>query len=229
MGPSAARVRFHRSLGRLEKRQALGEMRRQFGASFTLRDFASVAGAPAHARVTVDYSAEQGPIGIAPRAFTVTVRAPEIESMQRTFYTDARGRKMIYNDVFKTTETGTGFGLRAFARQVENASALGFRAIETDAMRGEKWNGYATWAKFGYNAPLTSGIRAELPRGLGHARSLHELRKTEAGRAWWEKHGESTNMRFNLAPGSRSMRELAAYRARKAELAATSPASRPPE
>jgi hypothetical protein len=216
--PSGAVVKFAPDTSAADIKAAKAAMTKMFGEKFTLQDFASAAGAPDHAKVIIDYDAQFHNI---PAKFTVYVKAPELEDMTRSFSVDARGRKIIKNVIFVAKETGTGLGLNLFSRQVENAAALGFRTIKTEAARGEIFNGYSTWPKFGYNAKLEHNIRDQLEHaGLGRPRSMHELRKTEAGRNWWNEHGNSINMQFNLAPNSRSRRILRKYAADRA--------SRPP-
>lgn len=213
--PSKAVVNFTPGTDRHEANR---EMARQFGPKFTLQDFASAAGAPDSAKVTIAYEERFGSI---PAKFTAYVQAPELKEMIRSFTVDKRGQMIIRNTTFATKVTGTGLGLKLFSNQVANATALGFTKIKTYAARDEKvYNGYSTWAKFGYNAKLTQDVRDALPAQLQGARSLHELRKTQVGRDWWTRYGTSTEMRFNLAPGSRSQRVLTTY--------AAEVASRPP-
>jgi hypothetical protein len=145
--------------------------------------------------------------------------------MQRTFSVNKRGQKVIHNDIFATMQTGGGLGLKLFTRQVENATALGFKAISTEAARGTGYNGYYTWARFGYNAKLNAETRSVLPPELKGARSMHELFRTQTGRDWWQSMGDTTSMRFNLSPNSAARRRLKDY---TAERATRPPGRRPP-
>jgi hypothetical protein len=209
--PSQASVKFKPGTDRFEANR---EMARLLGSRFTLQDFASASGAPDNAKVSVKYIEAFGSI---PARFSATVKSKELKEMTRTFTVDSRGRPIIKNNIFEAKVTGTGLGLKLFSAQVANATALGFKAIKTYAARDEVYNGAITWAKFGYNARLTREVRESLPAQLQGARSLHELRKTQVGRDWWTEHGGSTDMRFNLAPGSRSQKELVRYATNKAK------------
>lgn len=216
--PSQATVAFVPDYSPAQHAVFAAKFRETFGAKFTMQDFASASGAPDNAKVFVDYDA---PFGAIPGRFTAYIYAPQIEEMRRTFTVDRRGQPIIKNDIFALRATGGGVGLKLFSGQVAHATALGFKAIKTSAAReAGVFNGYSTWAKFGYNAKLPAAIRAQLPAGLQGVRSMHELRKTEAGRSWWTEHGRTIDMRFNLAPNSRSQRLLKDYAAERA--------SRPP-
>lgn len=193
------------------------EAKRLFGDKFEVQDFASIVGAPAGSKVNISFTAHRdiyfGASQLAPGTgkFYAAVHHPEITTMERSVFKNKRGEAIIKNEFFKASVSGTGLGQKIFGQQVENATRLGFKAIKTEAVRGEGFNGYSTWAKFGYNAKLTAEVRGKLPEGLKGARSIHELRQTAAGAAWWDKHGDSTSMRFNLAPGSRSQKILRDY------------------
>jgi hypothetical protein len=210
---SKATVKFSPDTSPAEIRAAKAAMAKLFGDRFTLQDFASAAGAPDNAVVVLDYVA---PYHGLPAKFVAHIHSPDLEEMQRTFSVNRRGQKVVHNDVFSARQTGGGLGLTLFTRQVENATALGFRAITTNAARGAWYVGYDVWPKFGYNAKLDAGIRGALPAELKGARSMHELRKTQTGRDWWQSMGDSIDMRFNLNPGSRSYKILRKYAAEKA-------------
>jgi hypothetical protein len=178
--------------------------REAFGPHFDKSDFASLTGAPHDARVQVDHDTSY-----PNTVFRVSVSGPGLAA-DRTISRLGK-KKSIYADFIRLENTGTGAGLKIFASQVENATKLGFSSIRNEAARSSTYNGYYTWARLGYNAKLGHAIRDRLPSNLKGARSIHALFKTEAGRSWWKENGTSLNMRFNLNPGSRSQRVLAAY------------------
>lgn len=97
-----------------------------------------------------------------------------------------------------------GLGLTIFTRQLAAAAALGVARIETTAGRSSDENGYYTWPRFGFDGPLPPEIRQHLPRGLDHARNVLDLMQCEQGRRWWQEHGVSIRLAFDLSPHSRS-------------------------
>lgn len=216
-GPSKARVEFNPDSTPAERRKLVQEAKRLFGPKFEVQDFASAVGAPDNSKVYINFTEHRdiyfGASQLAPGTgkFYATVHHPDIRVMERSVFKTKHGENVIKNEFFQANVSGTGLGQKIFGKQVENATKLGFKAIKTEAVRGEGFNGYSTWAKFGYNAKLTSEVRSKLPAGLKGARSIHELRQTAAGASWWDKHGDSTSMRFNLAPGSRSQKVLRDY------------------
>ncbi|HEX4946442.1 MAG TPA: hypothetical protein VFZ34_07265 [Blastocatellia bacterium] len=75
-----------------------------------------------------------------------------------------------------------------FLAQVEAARTLGIRRILVSAAgspRPGDYNGYYTWARFGFNAELDEYAQEELPIYLATACSLNELMQL-GGSAWWE-------------------------------------------
>ena len=117
-------------------------------------------------------------------------------------------------------------GVSAFARQVENAQAMGVDRIETNAyrLRGvidpatgkERWSGYYVWPRYGYDGPIPASLKASpewstVPSPLRGAKKVSELMVTEEGRDWWKEHGEAIDVKFNLKRGSESMRTLDDY------------------
>jgi len=108
--------------------------------------------------------------------------------MDRTIRRDSDGQIRIHNDLFRTRE---------------------------GANRG--FNGYYTWARFGYDAPLASHHTEQLRNATGamaehrDATRISDLMATQHGRAWWKDKGTWTQMSFDLDKGSKSMRTLDAY------------------
>ena len=104
-----------------------------------------------------------------------------------------------------------GLGLRIFHRQLENAKTLGIRRIETIAGRRDGENGYYTWPRFGFDGPLPEKIKEKLPLGLEHAHSVLDLIDCEKGRLWWREHGDTIDVAFDVAEGSRSRKVFERY------------------
>jgi SPP1 gp7 family putative phage head morphogenesis protein len=130
-------------------------------------------------------------------------------SSTREIRVDDDGKPYVYNSFFKLSPTarGGGAGLEAFTQQVANARALGATKLKCTAARGADFNGYYTWARFGYDGVLSDDERARW--GCG---TLHELMRTERGRAQWREHGRTFSATFDLADGSTHRSRLDEYR-----------------
>jgi hypothetical protein len=133
----------------------------------------------------------------------------------------------IENSEFTAKTTGTGLGSKVFSAQVEEAAASGYREIRTFAMRSSGYNGYWTWALFGYNAPLSeifyeSSVTKEgdvvynalKKLGVDPVNgSLHDIMSTQEGRDWWQANGKSFNGVFDLSEDSKHREILNGYMA----------------
>ncbi|HEX5271641.1 MAG TPA: phage portal protein, partial [Gemmataceae bacterium] len=117
-----------------------------------------------------------------------------------------------------------GKGFELFAAQVEQLREIGVKELRCHAagdaelrqVDPQEHNGYYTWPRLGYNAPLTQSelhampkaIRQRLPRSKPTMLDLYE---TKEGRDYWRDHGGPKEMTFDLSEGSRSLAVLAAY------------------
>lgn len=104
-----------------------------------------------------------------------------------------------------------GLGLRMFARQAFAARELGMAAIELEAAGSASsrfFNGYYTWARYGFDAELSTKEIALLPEPLAAARTVADLVSSAAGRTWWRDNGSARIMAFDLTPSSRAWETL---------------------
>lgn len=212
-GPSPAPVRYlGGSAGKAESKEAISRI---FGREVPDQELASLTGAPTGSAVSV----RQGYGG----SVELRVDHPDIQSAVRTISRNGDGDLVMHNDIFKTKVSGTGFGSEMVGRQMEQAAKLGIKKVETNAARWDAEDGYVgykVWPKFGYDGNIPFGPRnalrsSNLPAAQKNATRVSELYKTKEGQAWWEKHGDSTDMTFDLTPGSYSRRTMAAYQARR--------------
>lgn len=182
--------------------------RKIFGANLKKQMYASLVGAPDNSDVVL--SLEEGDIWIH-----VVGHADGLEAGRSLMVKE--GKRIIYNDFFSIQTTGEGLGLKMFAAEVQNARRFKFREIHTYAARGSQMNGYYTWPRMGYNAPLPDAWRERflsgpnIPKHMKSARTVADLMITPAGREYWKAHGISLNMVFDLDPKSTSMATLDAY------------------
>lgn len=150
--------------------------------------------------------------------------------MQRTVYRKfganaaPEGDLVMHNDLFRVQQGGQGKGLEVFSNQVTNLLEHGFDRIETLAAgdyhrsqgpEASRWNGYATWAKFGYDGPVPGATRLRLPEQFQGAKTVQELRAMPGGEEAWMEHGSTFDATFDLKPGSKSLEILNQYRAKK--------------
>jgi len=143
-----------------------------------------------------------GPMG----RVKITAEAPHMHAIRDLVRVD--GKLVLKNGLLEVEKEAQGQsrGTRLFASQIRAAVSLGVDRIEALCFRSGNYNGYYTWARLGYDAPLD----AEQRRATG-CESIAELMQTAEGRAWWKTHGDSFDGVFDLSPGSRSRKVLSAY------------------
>jgi hypothetical protein len=149
----------------------------------------------------------------------VYVENPKFKSV-RTIHVGKDGSAWIENEDFriKDAKQRKGIGTDVFSKQVEKSSKLGFTHISCHAARlngrGEsKFNGYYTWPRFGYDQNIEDlDDPASVTNKFPEAKTVLDVMATSEGREWWEKNGQDMfEAKFDLSPGSRSMKVLRAY------------------
>jgi phage gp29-like protein len=150
---------------------------------------------------------------------------------RRALYRDQNGDLVILNISFDVAEANQGTGAKVFARQVEAAARAGVARLEAHAagtgLRYTPFNGYYTWPRLGYDQPIfgpksletddpiaAAAVKERFPQ----AKTVLDVMKTKEGRTWWKENGVDLRYaQFDLTPGSRSRRVLAAYQAKKSK------------
>ena len=132
---------------------------------------------------------------------------------------DANGSLWAYLHDVRTAAglRGQGLGLQAFLRQVQMARALGLKRFELWAAGhpgDQTHNGWITWAKFGFDAPLHKDDLAALPRAYASARTVNDIMFLDAD-DWWAKTGTERSRVFELYDGSSMMRQFRRYLTKK--------------
>ncbi|MEN6449325.1 MAG: hypothetical protein ABFC96_02445 [Thermoguttaceae bacterium] len=197
---SRAEVRF--LLG--ERRAAERITRRLFGRPLRPSDYAGLAGAPDTAIVEIGASDDR--LYIEMRDAGSTTRG--------YYYVYLAASPILLIDGFRIgtrTMHRHGLGLQMFYRQARNAARLGVTRIEAVAGRRGDENGYYSWPRYGFDAPLPPRFRRSLPDDWQHLRGLLHLMSSERGRQWWRQHGFTLPVAFDLALGSRSRKTLTCY------------------
>ena len=126
---------------------------------------------------------------------------------------DSQGNPYLYFDfILFETQAYPGFGAVAFYRAAQAAQSAGFSHIELLAAGGKgykaNWtrvfNGYHSWARYGFNAKLWPETKALL---IGHP-TLEKCEEVldiiDLDPDWWKKNGDGCDMVFDLHPKGRS-------------------------
>lgn len=196
----------------MDEKAVRGDIRAIFGRDLSLEQIASLAGAfhPSF-RVTIrrDFP------GVLNVSATGYIDGASV-TLQRTIRA-GKGGPRITNDFFQSGRTGTGVGTSVFAYQVRAAGAAGVTQIGTTAARSASFNGYYTWARLGYDAPMSGAVAGRASRAVGYRVSrVSDLMRTPQGRQWWRSNGTTRSMTFDPRPGSASRQRLEDYRAERA-------------
>lgn len=142
------------------------------------------------------------------------VQHPDVVFQQRRLARNEAGRLYVRNLYLEKQPWGQPlFGLRALLRQLETGQALGVAYLTTFATGSayeDGWNGYYTWARYGFDAELPVRVREALPPSLLRARTLNELMQ-QGGADYWKRLGLESEMIFDLRPNSSSIQTLQAY------------------
>lgn len=142
------------------------------------------------------------------------IEHPLVALQQRTLGLDYEDRLYFHNDYFRTAKDAPkGTGLKSFTTQALTAKKFGVEYIHTRAAgdaSNPSFNGYYTWARIGYNAPLTDRLKQQLPEKYQKCKDLNEL-MLAGGKDEWKKHGTSRDMIFDLSDDAISWQVLENY------------------
>jgi hypothetical protein len=182
-----------------------------FGRVLQPSEWAEAVGAPTGA--TVNVSVEAQPEESDPEVVVRVDHPLLVGSMERRF------RRTVEDIVVRNVhfhvhdQAPAGFGTAVFARQVAGLRRLGVSRIEAEiaGSAASPYNGYYTWARMGFDAPLTAAERRQLPPHLVGARTLHERITAPGGREWWRRRGSGREAVFDLSPMSPHGAILRAY------------------
>ena len=142
-----------------------------------------------------------------------SIFSDQYKIMRQIHYND----KWIYNSLMKVFAKGKGIGLNLFLNQVKEARLQGFKRLDVTAegnytIRND-WNGYLTWAKFGYimDKPSQLMFNNLMKENNRAEKSVFELVSTKEGQDFWEKNGKTWTGSFDLKDGSKAMNNLKEY------------------
>lgn len=185
---------------------------------------AQAVGMPDDAKITLSAVSEYNPKEPSVELF---ITHPDLSGAAvRVVGIDADGKTYIKNQFLEVVDKGKGKGAEIFGKQVALAQKHGVSYIETYAAgeKGSTMNGYYSWPRMGYDMSLTDpsvkGDKAyrKARKEFPDAKTVLDIFQTKRGRDWWKEHGSSMpNARFDLTPGSRSLKVLRAYQTAKAK------------
>ena len=178
-----------------------------FGRDIADADLACLAGALEGATVEVS----KRKVGL----FLEVKDAERFASYQTSIRQEHDGSLWAFIHEVRTAvgRRGQGLGVAAFTQQMKAAQQLGLTRFELWAA-GDFFdranNGYYTWARFGFDALLTSQQRRSLPMSLSGSQTVNEVIQ-RGGQGWWKQAGSDTKMVFYLHPGSAMIKTLLRY------------------
>jgi hypothetical protein len=152
-----------------------------FGRTLTFPEWGAVVGAPVDSAINVYTIASRA------RALDIVVRVQHpfiVGDMERRFFRADDGLVVLRNVHFVAQPFApAGFGTDIFSRQVATLVRLGVARIEAEiaGAPGSIYNGYYTWARLGFDAPLSALEQRNLPAGLAGVTTIHALITLESG------------------------------------------------
>ena len=170
-----------------------------FGKRRTPKELASLIGAPDDARVSITGYPDSD------RLF-YRVDHPDLKDFHGWIERD--GDRVIHeisHVIVVEEKRRQGLGTSIHGRMVEQGARLGVHGLKLDAARTEEEPvGYVFWPSRGYDGPLPGRIvgHKEFPAHLHGVRTLQDLLGSDEGRDFWQAHGETIPVAFDLAPGS---------------------------
>ncbi len=142
------------------------------------------------------------------------VQHPDVVFQQRRLARDELGRLYVRNLYLEKQPWGKPLlGLRAVLHQIEAGQALGIAYLTTFASGSaydDGFNGYYTWARYGFDAELPPDRQRLLPSTLSGCQTLNDVMLRD-GAYWWRTEGVPLEMAFDLRPDSSMMRVLQRY------------------
>lgn len=216
-GKSKAKVEYKSTAGKGNTDQV---MRNVLGDKASPETVASLVGAPDDAKVQLSTTTKGN--------LHVTIKHKAFEAV-RFVGKDGEGKLFIRNEEFfmKATYQGSGVGSDVFSRQVEQARETGVSYIACHAAKAnpsnpdKPHNGYYTWPRMGYDQPVSAmgkQLALRVQKQFPDAQNISDVMSTKEGRDWWKKNGKDLeSMRFDLKPGSKSLRILEAYQQERAK------------
>ena len=171
-------------------------------SGYSVQKIASLAGIPKDFKgnLLIDHK----------RDGTIDVRiSNEGLSMQRIINKD---KGVVKNEYFEILDNSRykGRGYKIFESQVNEMRKSNFKKIQVYAagdIRNPRYNGYYTWARFGYQPDNAARWVERVNTNNGtQFKSWYEMMNTETGQRLWKQVGSGWSGEFDLKNGSLSMK-----------------------
>lgn len=184
-----------------------------FGREIEDKEWAQLIGAPDGAEVKV---APVGEYGDMANVVHVSSQQDEYRVIQSRYIgQDDEGETVIQNASMTISQDApAGLGTHIIAMEVEKGKDLGVDRIEVYAAGfpgSAATNGYYTWPRMGFDAPIPSEFRTYLPAELTEATRMNEVMAHPDGRAAWKAQGRGIDLVMDLSEGSKSLATFEAY------------------
>ena len=167
-----------------------------------------ISGAPDNSKLIVMMPSEND------EAFEIEVIHPLVKDCYRTVFLDDGKPYLLTNSLLKLERPRPRrFGAFLFGKQVETARKNGMKYIQCNAYRNDEnyFNGYYTWLRFGYDAPIPANIRRKMPSQFQSFEMMSDINADAAAREWFKEYGISWDATFMLNDGSTSMQQFNKY------------------
>jgi hypothetical protein len=180
------------------KRSEIADTLKRVDASLSIDDLPGLVGAPDGSKVNLSIPASN--------EIKINLYDPETGYKSRRVLKTYNGKLILKNEESELPKAKQGKGISTdiFAKQVKAAEAAGVDEIWAVAAKADDLNGYYTWARLGFDSPLSPRFKATLPPEFASAETVQDLMATEAGRDYWRANGYQTGMIFSVKPGSRN-------------------------
>lgn len=201
--------------------------RKIFGKNISEQEIKELSGAASFSGANVEVGIRDGKLEVNIYHKSITEDVGDGGGMMRTFYRDKQGAK-IRNDAFflKDSAQGQGLGGKALYMQKEAATKLGVKEINLHALRDprSKAVGHKVWGDLGFDAKLSNAQKRDWQAanpmdalmGKKAPNTVRELYERRGGREFWHRKAEGlTKMTMKLGRGSKSVKVLDAYAAKK--------------
>lgn len=149
----------------------------------------------------------------ANKTFLAQIKHKHILEQVRIFGKTSGNVLYLKNEVFQTQpDSPKKIGLVSLAREIYQAKKFNFAYIRTFASgkKGDENIGFYVWARFGFNAPLTTKEKAKLPDFLKTANDLNDIFLL-GGKFWWWQNGTGRDMIFELDESKKAYQIWQAY------------------
>lgn len=170
-----------------------------FGRDVDLWQIAACAGFPRGATVEIELEKpEDHRPALGLTAFHKVLETPAVLLIYR------ENEKVNLNYVLLHTHQSSppGLGTCIIYRCLKNCYKVGIDRVVTQAVRGERYNGYYTFPRWGFSEKVNiNGQTVDLSRFLQHP----------ANAWWWRQNGWSVCLSFDTSPSSDNWNVLATY------------------